>query len=367
MVCYSFRLPCDWHPFQAGTNSSDWATAAVSQSVTGVQRVILAGSTKGYWDLTENLGEENYVMISLDVGDVDMVPTPAPSHRTPAPSEKLQVGVSTQPPTFFGILAPEPDATPSPTLFRILTPDDTTPSPTRLAAFEPEHETLVPTPAPQDPGPIDVASIIGVVALGVVAMAFCTGCFRWILSYIMRKVENKNASSPEVAVGVGGSPVCSTNFCGRCRPKVPTGRPLDRRVSVCKSFVLAVMALLAPADVGSDIVVIWGYLKDSHSLWATALIVFFAFSCRFTVAFAALHPPPDIKVLSSLYMSPFPAAVYHQLAFDEPGSGKSRSGQAVNDRSAKLGKEDAKKTETCLGSFLPTFLRSVFTVRSIAY
>ncbi|CAM9534982.1 unnamed protein product [Ectocarpus sp. 12 AP-2014] len=357
--------------WQAGTDSSDWITAAtVSQAVSGAPRAILAGTTEGSWD-GDNNGEEDFVLVSLDVGEVDPIPTPAPSQSplpvpsTPAPSQS-PLSVPSTPAPQLTIRAP-PETTTAPFTrapFVLLPPEEglpttTTPTPSSAGSGPLQGQTLAPTSPPQGSDP-DLASVVGVVAMVVVGVAFFAGCVGCVLGCVTGKDKKKKKENDDHDDGgggggggggrssgggersSGGGSKSSPSFLARCRR--------NRYVFMCTKLGLSVMALASPVDVGLDLYVISGYWMDSHPLWATLLVALFVLSCRFTVAFAALHPPPDKNVILPLYVFPFGTASYHNLA-DEPES---------TARAARATKQDGEEAEKCLGSFLPIWLRSLF-------
>ncbi|CAM9731332.1 unnamed protein product [Ectocarpus fasciculatus] len=325
--------------WQAGTDSSDWITAAtVSQAVAGTPRAILAGTTEGSWD-GDNNGEEDFVLVSLDVGAVDPIPTPTPSQSP--------MSVPSTPAPLLAIRAPE--TTPAPFTrapFVLLPPEEslpitTTPAPSSSASGSSRHgQTLAPSSPPQEPDP-DLANVVGVVALAVVGVAIFAGCVDCLLGCITGKKEKNDGGGGGGGRSSGGG--SESSFLDRC------GR--NRWIFMCKKLAQTLMALMSPIDVGSDLYVIYGYWQDSHPLWTTLLVVLFVLSCRFTVTFATLHPPPEKTILLSLYVIPFGTASYYDLAREPEGAA----------RSAKATKEDEEKSEKCLGSFLPIWLRSLFT------
>lgn len=353
---------------QAGTDSSDWITAATaSQAVAGAPRAILAGTTEGSWD-GDNNGEEDFVLVSLDVGEVDPIPTPAPFQSpssvpsTPAPSQS-PLSVPSTPAPQLTIRAPE--TTPAPFTrapFVLLPPEEglpttTTPAPSSASSGPLQGQTLAPTSPPQESDP-DLANVVGVVAMVVVGVSLFAGCVGCVLGCVTGKDKKKKKNDDGGGGGRssggrssgggersgGGGSQSSPSFLARCRR--------NRYVFMCSKLFQSGMALMSPLDVGSDLFVICGYWMDSHPLWTTLLVVLFVLSCRFTVAFAALHPPPDKNVILPLYVFPFGTASYHSLA-EEPEN---------TPRSARATKKDGEEAEKCLGSFLPIWLRSLFTV-----
>ena len=316
---------------QAGSDSSDWVTAAASQqTVAGSQRVILAGSTKGKWDpVFDGDRNEDYLMISLNVGTVvDATPTPA---ATPVPTLLAPTPVPTSP--VIAVLPPELPATPAPSqtspVIVVLPPElPATPAPTRMTVVNPEHNTPAPTPAPRELSTV-VASIMAYMAVGVVALSFGAICFTLLLAHCTTRKEENREGDPRTAA-------------------IPS-----RLKSMCKNLILAGLALLPPIDVVSDIYVILDYWLDWHPMWASFLTVVFVLSCRFVVVFAVFHPPPEAKVLPLLYIFPFRVAFKHKLAVLEQAA----------DAPDELSKTGVKNAEMILGSCLPTRLRTLLKVR----
>ena len=80
-------------------------------------------------------------------------------------------------------------------------------------------------------------------------------------------------------------------------------------------------------------------------------------------ALAALHPPPDPKLLGLLYIAPFRVAYNNKLAYYEPPESEGRSNRRAGASAEDLSKDDAVNAEIIFGSCLPTRLRPVMKVR----
>lgn len=330
-------------------------TATASHTVAGGQRAILVGSTEGSWDLvTDNYGLEDFVMASLDVGAVEMTPTLAPTLApTPTPSQTS---------TDLDLLPPEVAATPTPTLSVDVLPPElaATLTPTLLSVGRSEFGTPAPSPGPQEPSP-GAESIIGYMAIGAVGIFLIAIVFSRVLGFMMRKMERKKPKSSEGPPGPNLSTHRPSIFdqlasMWKSFTRQATGCLQDRHKSMCKNLYKAVTALLPAIDVVSDIMAVTEYWADWHPRWASGLTVVFVLSCRFVVVFAALHPPPEAKVLPLLYMFPFRVALKHKLASE-------KQSELGADAPPKLSKQEAEKAETFMASFLPTCLRSMLKVR----
>ena len=133
--------------------------------------------------------------------------------------------------------------------------------------------------------------------------------------------------------------------------------------SPCGHFVSALLPWLSTIDVGVDIKDIVKYYQDGHPIWASCLAATFVFSCRFTVLFAALNPPPRARVLISFYFFPFLTAYYirRELIPEKTNTGSAGTGQErTPGRQADELSEEATK---CIASYLPTKIRDHMMVR----